>query len=60
MLRKSLHDPVLSLQIEAEERDSARREIVEPLLNLFGATGGSQQLASALDYSALSEYNTAS
>lgn len=35
MLRKSLHDPVLSLQIEADSQEEARTTMVDPILSLF-------------------------
>ena len=35
MLRKSLHDPIISLQIEAKSKDVARRLVTKPLLSLF-------------------------
>lgn len=36
MLRKSLHDPIVSLQIEARSQREARQRIVDPLLQLLG------------------------
>ncbi len=53
MLRKSLHDPVLSLQIEADSRASARTSIVDPILSMFESE---PQIKSALDFSSLKEY----
>lgn len=35
MLRKSLHDPIISLQIEAQSKDEAREIVIKPLLELF-------------------------
>jgi phosphomannomutase len=35
MLRKSLHDPILSLQVEGESVESVRINIIQPLLHLF-------------------------
>lgn len=35
MLRKSLHDPIISLQIEARSKAEARELVVKPLLGLF-------------------------
>ena len=35
MLRQSLHDPVISLQIEAISEDVARENVVRPLVSMF-------------------------
>lgn len=35
MLRKSLHDPVLSLQIEADSKEEARTAMVFPIISIF-------------------------
>lgn len=35
MLRKSLHDPIISLQVEATSREEAHSVIIEPLLTHF-------------------------
>ena len=35
MLRQSLHDPIVSLQIEAQSKSEAREMIVEPIRRLF-------------------------
>ena len=37
MLRKSLHDPIVSLQIEAQSKEEARTLIVKPLAKLLEA-----------------------
>lgn len=37
MLRKSLHDPIISLQIEAQSKEEARTLIVKPLIKLLEA-----------------------
>ena len=37
MLRKSLHDPIISLQIEALSKEEARELIVQPLVKLLQA-----------------------
>lgn len=37
MLRKSLHDPIISLQIESSSKDAARSTVVAPLLALFAS-----------------------
>jgi phosphomannomutase len=54
MLRKSLHDPIVSLQIEALSTEHAKCLIVEPLLNVFLADGGS--IAATLDLEPLRAY----
>ena len=53
MLRKSLHDPVLSLQIEASDKTAARDTIVGPILSLLESE---PQLQLALEFSALQKY----
>ena len=53
MLRKSLHDPIISLQIESRSAEHARNHVVRPLLQImheFPAIG------QALDTSALDGY----
>lgn len=57
MLRKSLHDPVLSLQIESESREFATTEIVGPILSLLS---GESQIGSSLDVTMLEDYNAKS
>ena len=49
MIRKSLHDPVLSLQIEAATTESGNSMVVEPLQSILG----SKAEFSSLDLSAL-------
>ena len=53
MLRKSLHDPLLSLQVEASSKDEAKEVVVRPLLELFESQ---PELKSNLDLSALQQY----
>jgi len=53
MLRKSLHDPIISLQIEATSKDEARRLVVDPLLRFFE---GDEQIKRTLDMTVLKEY----
>ena len=53
MLRKSLHDPVLSLQIESASKEIARRVVVEPLLQLLRSE---EKMKAALDFSFLEKY----
>jgi len=51
LLRKSLHDPVMCLQVEASSKETAKQLITDPLLELFRA-----QTAELLDLSALEQY----
>jgi phosphomannomutase len=53
MLRKSLHDPIVSLQIEAQHRKQARELIVQPLVKLLEAN---KNISNKLDISALKDY----
>jgi phosphomannomutase len=53
MVRKSLHDPIISVQIEAKSKEDARRLIVKPLLDLFQAEG---QIRDLLDMDILKDY----
>jgi phosphomannomutase len=53
MLRKSLHDPIISLQIEAVSQDDARRLMVEPIMRLFESE---QRIPSAFDLTVLRNY----
>ena len=53
MLRKSLHDPVISLQVEGVSREQVRENVVEPLLKLFSSEG---PISDVLDLRALQEY----
>mmetsp|Transcript_3245 Transcript_3245/g.5958 ORF Transcript_3245/g.5958 Transcript_3245/m.5958 type:complete len:535 (-) Transcript_3245:124-1728(-) len=46
MIRQSLHDPVISMQVESISREEAREKVVEPLLGLLSKHD-------LLDYSAL-------
>lgn len=50
MIRKSLHDPVISLQLEAASREEAKKLIVDPLLTLFESE---EQIKSRLNLEAL-------
>lgn len=52
MLRKSLHDPVVIIQVEASSKDAAREVVVEPLLELIK----SEEIQSGVDLSALEKY----
>lgn len=47
MIRKSLHDPVISMQVESVSRDEAQEKVLEPFLSLL------KEHDSVLDYSAL-------
>jgi phosphomannomutase len=53
MLRKSLHDPVISLQVEGTSPEQVRECVVDPLLKLFDSE---PQIRSALNLSALEAY----
>ena len=53
MLRKSLHDPVISLQVEGTSRDEIRANVIDPLLNLFASES---QIGNAVNLSALQAY----
>jgi phosphomannomutase len=54
MLRKSLHDPLLSLQVEAVSKEAARMQVIQPLLQIFHEE---TEIVSLLDYSAIENYN---
>lgn len=53
MMRPSLHDPIISMQVEAKSKQHARDIIVKPLLQLFHAE---QSIQEALDLSILANY----
>jgi len=53
MLRKSLHDPVISLQVEGTSRDEIRATVIDPLLNLFASES---RIGKALNLNALQAY----
>jgi phosphomannomutase len=46
MIRQSLHDPVMSMQIESISEEEAREKVLKPLLELLSQY-------ESLDYSAL-------
>ena len=52
MLRKSLHDPIISLQIEGSSRDSVRAKVVNPILKLLDTN----ELAPLVDVNCLVSY----
>ena len=52
MLRKSLHDPVLSMQIEAASTTIASSKVIQPILSILRRNDG---LYAALDISKLEE-----
>jgi phosphomannomutase len=57
MLRKSLHDPVLSLQVEADSKEDAKRNIVDPILSIFEASSQeSDNIRDRLEFRALQGY----
>eukprot|EP00977_Amphora_coffeiformis_P027224 scaffold34596_cov222-Amphora_coffeaeformis.AAC.9 len=53
MLRKSLHDPIISLQIESRSAEHARIHVVQPLLQIMHEF---PTIGEALDTSALDGY----
>jgi phosphomannomutase len=53
MLRKSLHDPIISLQVEGKSRDDVLSTVVQPLIGLFRSQ---PQIGTSLDLSALESY----
>jgi phosphomannomutase len=53
LLRKSLHDPVICLQVESSSKEVARKLITEPLLQLFHSEPLTLEV---LDLSALEQY----
>lgn len=53
MLRKSLHDPVISLQVEGRSKDEIRTNVIDPLLQLFDSES---RIGKALNLSALQAY----
>ena len=53
MLRKSLHDPIVSLQIEAQSKQQAREVIVRPLINLLEAN---ESIYNTLNIDVLKDY----
>ncbi|KAL3910649.1 MAG: hypothetical protein SGILL_007611 [Bacillariaceae sp.] len=53
LLRKSLHDPVMCLQVEASSKQSANQDIVRPLLQLFQSHS---RIAKILDLSSMEQY----
>lgn len=55
MLRKSLHDPVISLQIESRSVKHVRTRVVQPLLEILQEN---PTLGERLDASALQNYST--
>lgn len=53
MLRKSLHDPLISLQIESRSAENARQQVIEPLLEIIQASVPIQE---GLDTTVLKDY----
>ncbi|KAL7572921.1 hypothetical protein ACA910_004565 [Epithemia clementina (nom. ined.)] len=53
MLRKSLHDPIISLQVEASSDTEARRLVIDPLLELLDSE---EAIRSQLDLSVLRDF----
>lgn len=56
MLRKSLHDPIISLQIEARSKEEARIRIVQPLLKQLVEVSTPTSIDVALDLAVLRDY----
>jgi len=54
MLRKSLHDPVISLQVEGSSADNVKATVISPLLDIVKSKGS--LFSSSLNSSALSKY----
>jgi len=50
MIRPSLHDPVLSLQMECESNEQAKHDVIRPLLEVFE---NDKDLSSSVDFSSL-------
>jgi phosphomannomutase len=53
LLRKSLHDPVFCLQVEAENKEDAKRSVVQPLLHMIRSES---RIAATLDTTDLEQY----
>jgi phosphomannomutase len=53
MLRKSLHDPLISMQIEGEDREEVLLSVVQPILKLFSAE---ERIRTTVDLSVLENY----
>ena len=47
MIRQSLHDPVISVQVEANSKEDASEKVLSPLLELFA------KYRDTLDYNSL-------
>jgi phosphomannomutase len=54
MLRKSLHDPLLSLQVEGRSKDEVRAQVIEPILQLL--SNSSRCMEDLLDLTVLQSY----
>lgn len=54
MLRKSLHDPILSLQIEGSSVESIRDQVIHPILTLMEQG----DIVASLDVDCLRDYGT--
>lgn len=53
LIRKSLHDPVICLQVEARSKEAANSVVVEPLLKILRSE---PRIAAGLDLSDLEDY----
>ena len=54
MIRRSLHDPVLSMQVEGESKDQVQRQVIDPLLKLFESE---DRIGSTVDLTPLKHYS---
>lgn len=52
MLRKSLHDPIISLQIEGDSIDQVREVVIDPIASMLNSSG----IADKVDISCLEKY----
>lgn len=55
MLRKSLHDPLLSLQVEGKSREDIRKNVIVPMMNLL-LSSGDELICNQLDLLVLEAY----
>ena len=53
MFRKSLHDPLVSLQVEGDSVEEVRTKVIEPIISMIGED---KAINTGLDISVLQEY----
>lgn len=53
MFRKSLHDPLVSLQVEGDSAEEVRAKVIGPILSMLAEN---EVIGSGLDISVLQEY----